>query len=924
MRVLTTTPSPLPHRWVASCKAMDVFAIDAEDQGGLQSVLAAVLHIGNLTFHAVHMAQQDDGSAVSAAAKARLAAAAELLGLNAAAFEESLTVKSVGKFPVVQVPQPPAKAAATRDAFARALYGQLFLWAIGRINATMGSDADTADAKRSIGMLDIFGFESFKTNSLEQLLINFANERLQAHFNEYIFASRRPFLLIAFRWHSDSILIVSLSASLIACRYIFRLEEAECQAEGVACPQLTFADNSAVMTLMTSKPTGILSLMNEEVLVPNASDAQLLQKLTQQHKGHSEFKVMPRAQGDGFVVHHYAGPVSYLIEGFVEKNRDQLPGELVQLVSTSQMPLLQALFKQGGAVGSDAPQPSTRGGGGARWRALSVAARVVGGRRATALAAQFVESLDSLIHMLQSTTPHFVRCVKPNSQLVSDRFDGNNVMRQLREMGMVHVVRARKQGFAHRYTFERFTMRYAYLIKGRDAPSAVCAPAFLEHLQHANPPPGERRDCVTILAMMVADKVLAPDGWAVGTGKIFLKEAQQQQLEVARESYLLKVVIEQLQAAIAKSDITALEGAIAGALEVHLQSPLVGEAQQLLALLQSQARAAAALHTAIDARDINSLETALAMAAKVGLVNDLVQHAIQLVAQLFDQQKATNALSEALQRNNADALKAALAEAGRVGLNTGLVKEAERRLNGLEKVADLDQQLQRASQGYNIGLLTELLQRAEDIALGTPVVQTAQQRRADLQEAVQVHDALTRAAAVNADASGIQQLLARARMLAVRTPELIAAEKSAESALAGQARKMAAAAETQAVAAAAAAAAAEQQRQQEAQAQAQVQAQAQAQAQVGAAARAAAQPEWVSTPEGDSALPCMPLSERARRLQRGTSLIKVAPACDRWKESAPPPVLLSSSRNPFPPAHLARTLSYCPYFRPSTRSLAGR
>ena len=174
---------------------MDVFAIDAEDQGGLQSVLAAVLHIGNLTFHAVHMAQQDDGSAVSAAAKARLAAAAELLGLNAAAFEESLTVKSVGKFPVVQVPQPPAKAAATRDAFARALYGQLFLWAIGRINATMGSDADTADAKRSIGMLDIFGFESFKTNSLEQLLINFANERLQAHFNEYF----------SCRLHSDCI-----------------------------------------------------------------------------------------------------------------------------------------------------------------------------------------------------------------------------------------------------------------------------------------------------------------------------------------------------------------------------------------------------------------------------------------------------------------------------------------------------------------------------------------------------------------------------------------------------------------------------------------------------------------------------------------------------------------------------------------------
>ena len=129
---------------------------------------------------------------------------------------------------------------------------------------------------------------------------------------------------------------------------------------------------------------------------------------------------------------------------------------------------------------------------------------------------------------------------------MADKLDGANVMRQLLEMGMVSVsliatddlalhasahndassfpqvsvVRARKQGFAHRYTFERFTTRYAHLLKDRDAPDAVCTPAYLEHLKVANPPAGDRRDCVTILAMMVADEVLAPGGWAVGTGKV--------------------------------------------------------------------------------------------------------------------------------------------------------------------------------------------------------------------------------------------------------------------------------------------------------------------------------------------------------------------------------------------------------------------
>jgi len=232
--------------------------------------------------------------------------------------------------------------------------------------------------------------------------------------------------------------------------------------------------------------------------------------------------------------------------------------------------------------------------------------------------------------------------------------------------GMVSVVRARKQGFAHRYAFERFTARYAYLIKGREAPDAVCTPAYLEHLKVATPPAGERRDCVTILAMMVADEVLAPDGWAVGTGKVFLKEEQQQQLEIAREIALIREITEQLRDAISRSDVTALESAIAGALQVQLQDDLVGEAQQLLSLLQARAKATAALQSAIDARDLPSLEIALAMALKINFVDELVQRAQHLASQLVEQQKATRALADALQSNELDSLKAALAAAVRL------------------------------------------------------------------------------------------------------------------------------------------------------------------------------------------------------------------------------------------------------------------
>ena len=443
--------------------------------------------------------------------------------------------------------------------------------------------------------------------------------------------------------------------------------------------------------MMTAKPTGVLSLVNEEVIVPNGSDASLLSKMQQQHRAVAEFKALPRSQGDGFIVQHYAGPVGYLIDGFVDKNRDAMPGDLMQAVSGAKLPLLRLLFRDKITEADTPSTPRARGGGGgARGRSGGA------GKRTAALAAQFADSLDALLIMLQATTPHFVRCVKPNADLVPNKLDGAYVMRQLREMGMVHVVRARKQGFAHRYPFGHFLSRYAHLLKGRDVDPAMCVSAYAQHLGSGSPPPGERTDCVTLLAVMVADAVLDADGWAVGTGKVFLKEAQQQQLEVAREAYLIKVVTEELHAAIAARDIPKLESAIAQAVEVQLQSPVVAEAQQLLALLQAQLLATVKLQEALAARDMGLIDAALGAAAKVGLASDLVHQVVTLKAQLTAQLAATAKLTAALQANSQVALVEALAEAGRVGLNTGLVKEAQRRLDGLQKQAELDAQITRA------------------------------------------------------------------------------------------------------------------------------------------------------------------------------------------------------------------------------------
>jgi myosin heavy subunit len=335
----------------------------------------------------------------------------------------------------------------------------------------------------------------------------------------------------------------------------------------VACPTLEFADNSAVMALMASKPSGLLSLINEEVIVPNSSDENLLQKAATAHKDAATFRRMPRAQGEGFIVAHYAGPVGYHIEGFVEKNRDAVPGELSQLLGTSSTPLIAALFQGAASDGADGGGHGAKHqktGGGARGRSGGG-----GGRRAVALAGQFADSLDALMGVIKRTTPHFVRCVKPNTELAPNSFSGEYIMRQLKEMGMVHVVRARKQGYAHRYPFDAFISRYGYLMQGRALSDAAAAPFYQSHLGSSAPSPSERRGCTCLLATMVSEGALENCGWAVGTGKVFLKEAQQQQLEVEREAFLRKVVIEQLEKAISARDLSALESAIAAAVEVH-------------------------------------------------------------------------------------------------------------------------------------------------------------------------------------------------------------------------------------------------------------------------------------------------------------------------------------------------------------------
>lgn len=135
-----------------------------------------------------------------------LESVASLLGLNAEEVARSLTSKNVGNKSVILVSYTPQQASATRDSLAKAIYQGLFTWTIAKCNASMDKSESFSNFA---AILDIFGFESFHHNSLEQLCINLCNEKLQYFFNDFIFAQ----------------------------------EEAAYAAEGVQVPRSDFEDN---------------------------------------------------------------------------------------------------------------------------------------------------------------------------------------------------------------------------------------------------------------------------------------------------------------------------------------------------------------------------------------------------------------------------------------------------------------------------------------------------------------------------------------------------------------------------------------------------------------------------------------------------------------------------------------------------------
>jgi myosin-5 len=296
----------------------------------------------------------------------------------------------------------PQQASFARDALGKFIYGRMFDWLVQRVNRSMGS-SDTTGLS-FIGILDIFGFEIFQHNSFEQLCINFTNERLQQHFNNNT----------------------------------FKLEEKLYMREGIQFQHIEFIDNQPMLDLITKRPVGVLPLLDEELVVPKGSDLTFLAKLKAEQKDNRVFRELMR-EPTHFVIVHYAGEVQYNVQDFLEKNRDTLSNDLESALFSSQMPLLRTLFPADQKMSSKDKRSS--------------------------LSKQFQSQLADLMTELSSTEPHYIRCIKPNSEKRPRTFTTRNCLDQLTYSGVFEAVAIRKKGFPFRLSHGEFVERYDCILR---------------------------------------------------------------------------------------------------------------------------------------------------------------------------------------------------------------------------------------------------------------------------------------------------------------------------------------------------------------------------------------------------------------------------------------------------------------------------
>ncbi|XP_078097487.1 unconventional myosin-Vc isoform X2 [Mustelus asterias] len=454
--------------FIETQKTFLLLGLNEDFQMDIFKVLAGILHLGNVGIRAVG----DEKSSVKHD-DYHLKVFSQLLEIKLEEMAHGLCHRKIATTSdTVIKPMTKVQAINARDALAKHIYAHLFSCIVDNINKALRF---SGKKHTFIGVLDIYGFETFDVNSFEQFCINYANEKLQQQFN----------------------------------LHVFKLEQDEYMKEDIPWALIEFNDNQPCIDLIEAK-MGILELLDEECLLPQGTEENWLQKLENNYLNKTPLFEKPRMLSKAFIILHFADKVQYECDGFLEKNRDTLYEELINVLKKSKLHLLAEFFQE---------NESSTGNLNAhiKVRPARPGFKSFNKEHRTTVGSKFRNSLHLLMETLNATTPHYVRCIKPNDSKLPFEYNSKRVVQQLRACGVLETIRISAQSYPSRWTYFEFFSRYRILMSEQDLAIS-----------------DKKQICKEVLKHLIQD----PNQYQFGKTKIFFRAGQVAYLEKLRADKL--------------------------------------------------------------------------------------------------------------------------------------------------------------------------------------------------------------------------------------------------------------------------------------------------------------------------------------------------------------------------------------------------
>ncbi|XP_012245016.1 neither inactivation nor afterpotential protein C isoform X1 [Bombus impatiens] len=460
-------------------------------------ILAAILNLGEIRFVEGNNGEADMDNHDAANR------VAQLLDLDEKKFNWALLNYCViVKGNAVRRRHSCEEAKEARDVLANTIYQRLVDWITNTINFKFTVTRALFGDKYAINIMDMFGFECFATNRLEQLVVNTMNEQMQCYYNQRIFA-----------W-----------------------EMQEQEEEDIPMQRLHFYDNKDAIDQLMSRDRGLFSIIDNAS--KNMLDYQYIINKIQQRSSNVYIKAVSSHE---FTVAHYTGKLLYDASEIAEKNRDFLPPEIIETFRQSSIETVKEMFtnkltKAGNlTVVVDHPKIAEKKTSKGKWGALmqetskprryNTASRgqYSQTRKLRTCAATFkstsLEILKNLSAGGGSSGIHFIRCIRSDLEGAPRGFYRDVVRQQIRALAVLDTARARQRGYPHRISFPEFLRRYQFL-----------AFDFDENVEIT------KDNCRLLLIR------LKMEGWIIGKTKVFLKYYNEEYLSRLYETQVKKIV----------------------------------------------------------------------------------------------------------------------------------------------------------------------------------------------------------------------------------------------------------------------------------------------------------------------------------------------------------------------------------------------